>query len=69
MSLGSVSANRMDAEAGKVEMATGKGTTCFDFPTATLPPESTQEQVYNTIAAPLVAQFCDGVDVDLLSAR
>jgi hypothetical protein len=39
----------------------------FAFPTAVLPPESTQEHVYQTIAAPLVARFCQGFDVDLIS--
>ena len=34
---------------------------------ATLGPDSTQEHVYSTIAAPLVAQFCNGIDVDLIS--
>jgi hypothetical protein len=56
-----------DAEAGTVEMETGRSIKTFDYPTALLPPESTQEHVYNTVAAPLVAQFCDGTDVDLLS--
>jgi hypothetical protein len=56
-----------DAAAGTIEMETGRGAKVFDYPTATLPPEATQEQVYATIAAPLVAQFCEGTDVDLLS--
>ena len=34
---------------------------------ATLGPDSTQAHVYRTIAAPLVAQFCNGIDVDLIS--
>lgn len=56
-----------NAETGTVEMDTGSNIKTFDYPTALLPPESTQEHVYNTIAAPLVAHFCDGTDVDLLT--
>ena len=57
-----------DEETGTIEMDTGGGKVkTFDFPTATLLPESTQAQVYSTVAAPLVAQFCQGFDVDLIS--
>eukprot|EP00937_MAST-01D_sp_MAST-1D-sp2_P007221 g7221.t1 len=57
-----------DAEAGIVEMETGglKGVKTFNF-TGALPPESTQAHVYGIIAAPLVAKFCSGFDVDLIS--
>ena len=58
-----------DAARGTIEMEVGgrSGRKAFDFPTAVLPPECTQEHVYNTVAAPLVAQFCAGIDVDLIS--
>lgn len=50
-----------------VDARSGVTRKTFDFPTATLPPDSTQEHVYKTVAAPLVAQFCAGIDVDLIS--
>ena len=34
---------------------------------ATLPPEATQAHVYDVIAAPLVARWLGGVDLDLIS--
>lgn len=67
---GTASAKRIigwDAEAGTIDMETGRSSKTFDYPTAMLPPESTQEQVYAAIAAPLVTKFCEGFDVDLLS--
>ena len=66
-----------DAAAGTLEMEVGAkpgamgrggaGGKVFDFPRATLPPEATQQHVYDTIAAPLVVKFCEGYDVDLVS--
>lgn len=71
---GSASTKRItdwDAKAGTIGMEvdgrSGSTKKTFGFPTAVLPPESTQEHVYQTIAAPLVAQFCEGFDVDLIS--
>ena len=71
---GTASSKRITAwdVAGTIEMEVGEGrgrsgVKVFDFPTATLPPQSTQEHVYDTIAAPLVLQFCEGIDVDLIS--
>eukprot|EP00501_MAST-03F_sp_TOSAG23-6_P001167 GSMAST32.ASY1.ANO1.1211.1 assembled CDS len=50
-----------------METGSRKGVHSFDFPKSTLAPDSTQELVYNTIAAPLVSKFCEGFDVDLIS--
>jgi len=60
----------MDATAGTIEMEAGHGrssTKSFDFAKEVFGPESTQQQVYDTIAAPLITQFVQGYDVDLIS--
>ena len=64
--------SRWDEIAGTVEM-TGVGgpgpggAKTFEHMAATLPPEATQAHVYDVIAAPLVARWLGGVDVDLIS--
>ena len=57
-----------DDDKIEIEIGGRNGTTrkVFDYPTATLPPESSQTEVYETVAAPLVEQFVEGFDVDLI---
>ena len=52
-----------DAEAGIVEMNGKK----YDHVHATLPPDVTQQRVYEVVAQPLVGKWLDGYDVDVLS--
>ena len=64
-----------DERAGTIEMDVAgsvaghgrSGTKEFDYAKEIIGPESTQERVYDSIAAPLVAQFVQGYDVDLIS--
>jgi hypothetical protein len=64
-----------DDPAGTIEMEVAggvaghgrSGTKEFDYAKEIIGPESTQERVYDSIAAPLVAQFVQGYDVDLIS--
>jgi hypothetical protein len=56
-----------DDAAGTITMEAAKGPKEFDYPKEVIGPGATQEQVYESIAAPLVAQFVQGYDVDLLS--
>ena len=53
--------------AGGVAGHGRSGTKEFDYAKEIMGPESTQERVYASIAAPLVAQFVQGFDVDLIS--
>jgi hypothetical protein len=56
-------------EAGRIEMSTNRvgKTKVYDRLSAVIPPDATQETVYNMIAAPLVQRFIEGYDCDLLS--
>lgn len=49
-----------------IEMDVGGRDKVFDHLNAIIPPEVSQEQVYEVICSPLVKKFVDGFDVDLL---
>jgi kinesin family protein 5 len=53
--------------AGGVEGHGRSGAKNFDYAVEIIGPESTQKRVYDSVAAPLVAQFVQGYDVDLIS--
>ena len=62
-----------DEEGGSVTVAGsnqggkgGGGNVVFEHPHAVLSPDATQENVYATIAQPLVRRFLDGFDADLI---
>jgi len=56
-----------DEAGGSVTMSgTPPGKGAFDHFDAALPPEASQQHVYDTACAPLVARFLDGFDVDLI---
>ena len=65
---GTASSKRLASwENGRVEVEIGgAGAKVFDYPTATLSPDSSQAEVYDAVAAPLVSSFMEGFDVDMI---
>jgi len=51
--------------SGTIEMDVGGRSKTFDH-TNTVPPEVTQAEIYEIIAAPLVKRFMEGYDVDMI---
>ena len=56
-----------DTNAGVVEIRGKGGAKVYSHYHAVIPPDATQEFVYDTVCSPLVRQWLDGYDVDLLS--